>query len=75
MVQIDPEKSGSSYTNTVSINFGWNIFDGGQNRNLYKSSKADSKSEDYSYKNLENIFTYIRSLIATYCKARMLFWY
>ncbi len=53
--RIDPEKSGSSYTNTVSLNFGWNIFDGGQNKNLYKSSKADAKSEDYSYKNLENV--------------------
>ncbi|MDC3183948.1 TolC family protein, partial [Prochlorococcus sp. AH-716-B20] len=28
-VEIDPEKSGSSYTNTISLNFGWNIFDGG----------------------------------------------
>ena len=37
---IDPNKSGSSYTNTVSLNFGWNIFDGGQNKNLYESSKA-----------------------------------
>ena len=54
-LEIDPEKSGSSYTNTVSLNFGWNIFDGGQNKNLYKSSKADAKSEDYSYKNLENV--------------------
>ena len=52
---IDPDKSESSYTNTVSLNFGWNIFDGGQNKNLYKSSKADAKSEDYSYKNLENV--------------------
>ncbi len=54
-VTIDPEESGSSYTNTVSLNFGWNIFDGGQNKNLYKSSKAEAKSEDYSYKNLENV--------------------
>ena len=54
-VEIDPEKSGSSYTNTISLNISWNIFDGGQNKNLYKSSKADAKSEDYSYNNLENI--------------------
>lgn len=54
-LEIDPEKSGSSYTNTVSLNFGWKIFDGGQNKNLYKSSKADAKSEDYSYNNLENV--------------------
>ena len=54
-VEIDSNKSGSSYTNTVSLNFGWNIFDGGQNKNLYKSSKANAEAEDYSYKNLENI--------------------
>ncbi len=53
--EIDPEKFGSSYTNTVSLNFSWNIFDGGQNKNLYRSSKADAKSEDYSYNNFENI--------------------
>ena len=38
-VKIDSEKSSSAYTNTVSLNFDWNIFDGGQNRNLYKSNK------------------------------------
>ena len=54
-VKIDSDKSGSSYTNTVSLNFGWNIFDGGQNRKSYQSRKFDSKSEEYSYKNLENI--------------------
>ena len=54
-LQINSEKSGSSYTNTVSLNFGWSIFDGGQNKNLYKSSKADAKSEEYSYNNLENV--------------------
>ena len=53
-INIDPKKSGSSYTNTISLNFGWNIFDGGQNKNLYNSSKADARSEEYSYKNLEN---------------------
>ena len=53
--EINSEKSGSSYTNTISLNFGWNIFDGGQNKNLYKSSKADAQSEDYFYKNLENV--------------------
>ena len=54
-VDIDSEKSGSSYTNTVSLNFGWNIFDGGQNKNLYKSIKAEAKSEDYAYNNSENV--------------------
>ena len=55
VLEIDSDKSGSSYTNTISLNFSWNIFDGGQNKNLYKSSKSDAKSEDYSYKNLENV--------------------
>ena len=54
-LEIDPKKYGSSYTNTVSLNFSWNIFDGGQNKNLYKASKADAQSEDYSYNNLENV--------------------
>ena len=53
--QINSGKSGSSYTNTVSLNFGWNIFDGGQNKNLYKSNKANAKSEEYSYNNLKNV--------------------
>ncbi len=54
-VQIDSEKSATSYNNTVSLNFGWNIFDGGQNKNLYKSSKEDAKSEEYTYNNLQNV--------------------
>ena len=54
-INIDPEESGSSYTNTISLNFAWNIFDGGQNKNLYKSSKSDAKAEDYSYNNLRNV--------------------
>ena len=54
-IKIDPTKSGSSYTNTVSLNFSWNIFDGGQNKNLYKSSRAEAVAEEYSYNNLENV--------------------
>ena len=54
-VKIDSDKSGSSYTNTISLNFGWNIFDGGQNKNLYKSIQAEAKSEEYVYNNLENV--------------------
>ena len=53
--EIDSGKSGSSYTNTISINLNWNIFDGGQNKNLYKSSKAEAQSEKYEYINLENV--------------------
>ena len=53
--KIDIEEYGSSYSNTIGLNFNWNIFDGGQNKNSYKSSNADAKSEEYSYKNFENI--------------------
>ena len=54
---IDSEKSGSNYTNTISLNFAWNIFDGGQKKNSYKSKLADSKAEDYAFKNLQNVLT------------------
>ena len=54
---IDSEKSESNYTNTISLNFTWNIFDGGQNKNSYKSKIADAESEEYAYKNLKNVLT------------------
>jgi len=54
---IDSEKSGSNYTNTISLNFAWSIFDGGQNKNSYKSKIADAESEKYAYENLKNILT------------------
>mgnify|MGYP003340715474 FL=1 len=54
---IDSEKSGSNYTNTISLNFAWSIFNGGQNKNSYKSKIADAESEEYAYKNLKNILT------------------
>ena len=52
---IDSEKSESSYTNTISLNFSWNIFDGGQNKNSYKSKIAEAEAEEFSFKNLKNI--------------------
>ena len=54
---IDSEKSGSNYTNTISLNFGWSIFNGGQNKNSYKSKIVEAESEEYAYKNLKNILT------------------
>ena len=54
---IDSEESGSNYTNTISLNFGWRIFNGGQNKNSYKSKIADAESDEYAYKNLKNILT------------------
>ncbi len=54
---IDSEKSGSNYTNTISLNFAWSIFNGGQNKNSYKSKIADAESEDYAFNNLKKILT------------------
>ena len=52
---IDSDEYGSSYTNTISLNFSWNIFDGGQNRNSFKSQKAAENGENFSYFNIQNI--------------------
>ena len=54
---IDSEESGSNYTNTISLNFAWNIFDGGQNKKSYKSKLADAEAEEYAYENLKSILT------------------
>ena len=54
---IDSKKSSSNYTNTISLNFAWSIFNGGQNKKSYKSKIADAESEEYAYKNLKNILT------------------
>ncbi len=54
-VAVDTNESGSTYTNTVSLNFAWNIFNGGQNKNSYKSINAEAQAEDYSYNNFTNI--------------------
>ena len=52
---LDYEKTQSNYTNTISLNFAWNIFNGGQNKNSYKSKIADAEAEKYAFKNLQNI--------------------
>jgi len=52
---IDSDEYGSSYTNTISLNFSWNIFDGGQNRNSFKSQMASANGENFSYFNIQNI--------------------
>ncbi len=54
---IDYEESGSNYTNTISLNFAWSIFDGGQNKNSYKSKIADAEAEKYAYQNLKNVLS------------------
>ena len=54
-ISLDSSEYGSSYTNTVSLNFSWNFFNGGQNKNSYKSSNAEAQAENFSYENLKNI--------------------
>ena len=54
---IDFEESETNYTNTISLNFSLNIFDGGQNMNSYKSKIAEVEAEKYAIKNLKNILT------------------
>ena len=52
---INSEKTGSNYTNTISLNFSWSIFDGGINKNSYKSKLADANAEENAFKNMKNI--------------------
>jgi len=54
---IDSEESGSNYTNTISLNFAWSIFNGGQYKKSYKSKIAEAEAEEYSYNNLKNVLT------------------
>ncbi len=54
---IDPKRSGSNYTNTISLNFSWSLFNGGKNKKSYESKIAEAEAEDYAYKNLRNILT------------------
>jgi len=52
---IDPNQSGSNYSNTISLNFSWNLFDGNQNKNSSEAKESEAKADFYNYKNLENI--------------------
>ncbi len=52
---IDPDASGSSYLNTLSLNLSWNFYKGGQNKNSYNAKKSEGASEKYKFFNLENI--------------------
>ena len=52
---INSNESSSNYSNTLSLNFAWNIFNGGQNKNSYKSKQAEANSEIYKYSKISNI--------------------
>ena len=53
--KIDPKKTSSTYSNKISLNFAWNIYSGGRNKNSYISKKAEAESEKFQYLNLKNI--------------------
>ncbi len=53
--QIEPSRSSTSYTNIISLDFRWNLSSGGQNKNSYKSKKADAISENFLFINLQNL--------------------
>ena len=57
MTKVDSEKSGSNYTNTISLNLSWSIFNGGQKKNSYKSKIEDAEAEEYTFKNLKNVLS------------------
>ena len=52
---IDPSKSSSTYSNKISLNFAWNIYNGGQNNNSAKSKKSEAEAKNFEYLNLQNI--------------------
>ena len=53
--EINPDQSSSTYSNKISLNFTWNIFDGGQNNNSSKAKQAEAEAEKLKYLNLQNV--------------------
>ncbi len=66
--EIDPQKTGSNYSNTISLNFSWNIFDGNQNKNSAKAKESEAQADLFNYKNLEN--TLKKNISETYLNLR-----
>jgi len=54
-ISIDPKDNKSTYLNTISLNFTWNIFNGGKNINSSKAKDSEFEAEKYAYSNLKNI--------------------
>ena len=53
--QIDPKRSSSTYSNKISLNLSWNLFDGGQNHNSFKAKQAEADAEKLKFLNLKNV--------------------
>ena len=66
--EVNPKKTGSNYSNTISLNFSWNIFDGNQNKNSAKAKESEAQADLFNYKNLEN--TLKKNISETYLNLR-----
>ena len=52
---IDTDEKETSYSNTLSLNLSWNIFDGGESRNSANAKVLESESEKSNFLNFSNI--------------------
>jgi len=50
-IAVDKDYYDSSYENTISLNFNWRLFDGGQSKNLKLASIKVAESEEINYEN------------------------
>ena len=66
---IDPEEKESEYSNILSLNLSWNLFDGGESRNSANAKKIEAKAEDSKFSNLSNILQ--KDIIDSYSKLRL----
>ncbi len=53
--EIYPDRSSSTYSNKISLNIAWNLYNGGQNSNSFKAKKSEAEAEQLKYLNLQNV--------------------
>ena len=66
---IDPDEKESEYSNILSLNLSWNLFDGGESRNSANAKKIEAKAENSKFSNLSNILQ--KDIIDSYSKLRL----
>jgi len=52
---IDNDEKENGYSNTLSLNLSWNIFDGGESRNSSNAKTKESEAENSNFLNFSNI--------------------
>lgn len=52
---IDTDERETGYSNILSLNFSWNIFDGGESRNSAKAKVLESEAENSNFSKFSNI--------------------